>query len=331
MPDIQPLVAANSIRKLPRSRLRKLAGWATVRLAVGLHAVCGDRRLGGFGILMYHRVTDNIPGVETPTNNVPPALLHKQLAGLLARGFRPWPLQKLLAASEQGEPIPPNVFAVTFDDGYENNLLEALPILQELEVPATIFLATAFLDTREPMPSDNWSAAGSPQVPTRSWRTLSTEQCHELLASGLVELAAHTHTHQMFSGRTDDFRRDLVECVAVLRNRFGIERPTFAFPFGVTNPDMVAAAQRRGRIVRLDHASRLRAAWRRSISLGPVRRFGPRHAHDVGGQAQRLVFAAGANPAGIAATAGDAGAEGNARKAADQELFVRLPRRFVAR
>jgi peptidoglycan/xylan/chitin deacetylase (PgdA/CDA1 family) len=135
---------------------------------------------------------------------------------------------------------------VTFDDGYENNYLSALPVLEELQVPATVFLATAFLDHHGPFPFDDWSAAGSKRVPDISWRPLTTEECRLMTASGLVELGAHTHTHQRFAGRCQDFARDLETSVAVLRDRFDILQPTFAFPFGLNSPEMIDAAKKAG-------------------------------------------------------------------------------------
>ncbi|REK18889.1 MAG: polysaccharide deacetylase family protein [Planctomycetota bacterium] len=231
---------------LPRSPLREAAGWATVRVAAGLNACCGHRRDCGFGILMYHRVTDHPKGADTPTNNVTPQRLRQQLTGLLDRGFRPWTLDALLDACRDGRPIPPQTFAVTFDDGFENNLTDALPVLQDLDVPATIFLVTGFLDSRVPMPSDNWADAGSTAVPESSWRTLTTAQCDELLASGVIQLGAHTHTHELFRGRADAFYEDLAESVDVMDRKFGIANPTFAFPFGITSPELVDAARRAG-------------------------------------------------------------------------------------
>jgi peptidoglycan/xylan/chitin deacetylase (PgdA/CDA1 family) len=195
---------------------------------------------------MYHRVAERIAGVESPTNNVTPARLRKQLSGLLARGFEPWPLSRVLDAYHQDRSVPSNAFVVTFDDGYENNLRSALPILRELHVPATLFLATGFLDSNGPLPSDDWSLAGSSAVPAASWRPLSTAQCHEMLDSGLIELGAHTHTHQFFVGRAEVFRRDLARCLEVLEERFAITRPSFAFPFGMMSPELIKAVRASG-------------------------------------------------------------------------------------
>ncbi len=181
---------------------------------------------------MYHRIADRVPGHPPPTWNVTPARFAWQLRGLLSRGFDAWPLKKVVDYHRCGRMIPRNVFVITFDDGYANFLHQVLPVLQRYRLPATLFLATAHLDSQEPFPFDDWTSARHADVPRESWEPLSTKQCHLLLESGLVELGAHTHTHQDFRGRPEAFRADLIQCVAELRNRFNIESPTFAFPFG---------------------------------------------------------------------------------------------------
>jgi hypothetical protein len=67
-----------------------------------------------------------------------------------------------------------------------------------------------------------------------------------MLDGGLIELGAHTHSHGQFLGRCNEFRRDITLCLDVLRGRFGIERPSFAFPYGDTSPDLVEAARQLG-------------------------------------------------------------------------------------
>src|SRR5690606_10670234 len=134
----------------------------------------------------YHRVTEAPASAEAPTWNVPPSQFRRQLGGLLALGYRPWPLQRVIEHCRERQPLPSKVFVVTFDDGYENVYREAWPILKELGVPATVFVATAYLDSPRPFPSDDWSEAGSFRVPAECWRPLTTTQCGEMLDSGLV-------------------------------------------------------------------------------------------------------------------------------------------------
>ncbi len=242
-PVATPRRTAQPAVKRLKLAARDTAVWTLGRTAAGLEAVNGRRAGNGFGILTYHRVTDRAPGYAAPTWNMPPARLRSQLAGLLRRGFQPWALSDLLKARAAGRALPPGVFAVTFDDGYENNLTDALPVLEELNVPATIFLATAFLDQRAPFPFDDWRGRGARGVPISSWRPLSSSQCQTLLASGLVELGTHTHSHQKFQDRPDEFRVDMQASIELLRERFGVVNPVLAFPHGIHNSRMLETAR----------------------------------------------------------------------------------------
>jgi peptidoglycan/xylan/chitin deacetylase (PgdA/CDA1 family) len=140
---------------------------------------------------------------------------------------------------------------VTFDDGYQNVFTQAWPVLRDLRVPATIFVNTAFLDSAAPFPFDKWGLTHRHDAPPDAYLPLTAAQCREMHASGLIDLGAHTHTHQDFRGRPDAFQRDLQTCVELIRESFGIRDATFAFPFGrrrsgYVSDELVAAARQTG-------------------------------------------------------------------------------------
>lgn len=89
-------------------------------------------------ILMYHRVAalDRDPwGLS-----VHPKRFAEQL-DVLRRKRTPLPLDDFVARLRAGR-LPADAVAVTFDDGYIDNLRHARPALASAGVPATLFLAT---------------------------------------------------------------------------------------------------------------------------------------------------------------------------------------------
>ena len=233
--------------------------WQELTDVVGLRAIaaaglCLNRVLGRAsgsapGIVTYHRISPHVPGLPKPQHNVPPRQLRRQLTGLLRRGFVPWPLERLLEHHESNQRTPPRVFAVTFDDGFETVYTRALPILRELKIPATVFVSTIYLDRYEPFSFDEWGVQHEQLAPAESYRPLTWDQCHEMAESGLFQFGAHTHTHQDFRGRADDFQGDLHTSIEIVRQQFGMQKVPFAFPFGSprrghAGPELVAAAKR---------------------------------------------------------------------------------------
>ena len=67
------------------------------------------------------------------------------LKSLLSVG-RPITMDDVILHHEEDRPYPPNAFAVTFDDGFWNNLSVAAPILTELGVPATFYVTSGFVE-----------------------------------------------------------------------------------------------------------------------------------------------------------------------------------------
>jgi peptidoglycan/xylan/chitin deacetylase (PgdA/CDA1 family) len=227
--------------------VKRSAGTAGVLLNRLLGSRVGNRP----GMLVYHRVSPRFPGLPEPTINVTPRRFREQLAGLLRLGFRFSPLREVLEAQRRGFPVAPRTVIVTFDDGHGSVYTRAWPVLRELGVPATVFLNTAYLDQEGAFPFDAWGRAHQGSLPAEAYRPLMVEQCREMARTGLMELGAHTHTHRDLRGQPGEFERDLSLNVETLRTLFGLEQPTFAFPFGrrhlgYVSDELIAAARRTG-------------------------------------------------------------------------------------
>ena len=71
--------------------------------------------------------------------------LARQLA-FLGRRCNVVPLTDALRALDRDDPLPPRAVALTFDDGYRDQLELAAPMLARLGLPATFFLVPGLLD-----------------------------------------------------------------------------------------------------------------------------------------------------------------------------------------
>jgi len=222
--------------------------WLGGCIALGLDATLPPRSDGRFGILLYHRVTAVPGGLERPTMNVTPDRFASQLEHLLDTGYRFLPLSAVVSGAQAGQPLPARPAVLTFDDGYLNVHRSVWPVLRRLEVPATVFVTTAFLDSQAPFPFDDWGRRRWRQAPPVAWQPLSWAQCREMERSGLVEIGSHTHTHRNLRGRPEEFAADLETSLRLLERHLGPGPRTFSFPFGsvrhgFAGPELMEAAR----------------------------------------------------------------------------------------
>jgi peptidoglycan/xylan/chitin deacetylase (PgdA/CDA1 family) len=99
---------------------------------------------GQLAILTYHGVVDALPSIPDPCM-VRTDDFRSQMQ-FLQKHFEVLPLDEAVARCRDRRVQRP-IVAITFDDGYQNNHDLALPILEKLGIPATIFVSTAFLGT----------------------------------------------------------------------------------------------------------------------------------------------------------------------------------------
>jgi peptidoglycan/xylan/chitin deacetylase (PgdA/CDA1 family) len=123
--------------------------------------------------------------------------------------------------------------AITFDDGFENFLTQALPELEKRGLPATVFVIGEGM-SRE---------FGSDRVRER---LLSLDQVR-ILPTELVSIGSHTSTHPMltFLGENES-RREIEESRMKLQEMLGRQVNEFSFPFGDFNERMVEFCREAG-------------------------------------------------------------------------------------
>ena len=105
----------------------------------GVLALAARERLS---ILIFHRV---LPEPDPLLPGEPSAEEFDALLAHVARRFTVLPLDEGIRRTFE-RTLPPRALAITFDDGYADNLSIAAPLLRARGIPATVFVATGYLD-----------------------------------------------------------------------------------------------------------------------------------------------------------------------------------------
>jgi peptidoglycan/xylan/chitin deacetylase (PgdA/CDA1 family) len=199
----------------------KLTPYVIAKLAYGWAYRLANRPTQPHGfILMYHRVAS--PVVDPWNISVSPENFagHMQALSEFADVV---PLEELPASLRKGRRSRP-VAAVTFDDGYLDNLTNAKPILDALDIPATLFVPTGWIGDPRPMWWDRLAhALLTPEVLPETL-TLSTHgqdfswQAPDVNTQGAAGRRARARVHREVWSRMrtlpdDDARQAVVDAL----------------------------------------------------------------------------------------------------------------------
>lgn len=161
-------------------------------------------------VFVYHRV-----GQEHFTRSNLSLDMFQQHVELISREkYNVLPLSEIMSHIQNGEALPRNTIAITFEGAYAATLENALPLLLENELPFTLFFSAARIDR------------GAPQYMT--WKDLRRLKRNQLVSFGLLP-AEYIHlVHQDHERVHNEINTALsrVEKELDLRPQF------FAYPFG---------------------------------------------------------------------------------------------------
>ncbi|MDB5358200.1 MAG: hypothetical protein JWN24_4653 [Phycisphaerales bacterium] len=135
-------------------------------------------------------------------------------------------LAEMCRRLQGGRPLRRRSIAVTFDDGYRDNLTQALEPLLDAGVPATFFVATGFVGTTRQFPHDSHCSPALDH-PKLTWPDLA------LMQSAGFEIGSHTVNHtNLGAADASTIHREMSDSLATLNRELGNRPRAFSFPWG---------------------------------------------------------------------------------------------------
>jgi biofilm PGA synthesis lipoprotein PgaB len=141
-------------------------------------------------VIAYHDIRDDVVGNYDPDQHaVSTRNLITQFTWLRELGYQPVSIDDIVAAADNGPPLPERAVLLTFDDGLASVYTKVYPLLKLFQYPAVISVVTSWIESDAEVSYGSRIYSGSD--------FLTWEQIAEMQASGLVEVATHSHNlHQ---------------------------------------------------------------------------------------------------------------------------------------
>ena len=179
-------------------------------------------------ILMYHSIEEMPKSTVMRSLHVPPKNFMTQMKLLNLLGYKGLSMRELtpyLEGNKTGK-----VVGVTFDDGYQNNLINAAPILQKFNFSATCYLVSERIGTSNIWDLDNGITQRPLMTKTEIKKWLDLGQ----------DIGAHTESHALLEGLSEhQAHEEIFNCKSKLEQIFKISIKDFCYPFGRFNESHV--------------------------------------------------------------------------------------------
>jgi len=179
-------------------------------------------------ILAYHRFGQQASKMEVLATE-----FAAQLQYLAENDYRVVRLRDVEDFLAGKRALPKRAVVITMDDGYASTYKYAFPLLKQHGFPATVFVYTDFIGAKD---------------------ALTWAQMREMVASGLVDIQAHSKTHANLAyrlpGESDERYRERMDVEArvprdMLERMLPVKVDTFAYPFGDASDALIERLRKR--------------------------------------------------------------------------------------
>jgi peptidoglycan/xylan/chitin deacetylase (PgdA/CDA1 family) len=189
----------------------------------------------GSVILGYHGVGSSSVADDPYLLRVRPDRFRLHVEMLLAAGFQFVTMADFATRMNGDRGRPTGYAVVTFDDGMQDNREQALPILSEYGISATVYVLAGTIGRPNP-----WMR------PPLGLRMMTASELRELAAAGW-ELGAHSVTHPHMSRLSyDACLKEMVDSRRTVEQLAGVAVRTFSYPFGSHGWTAMTAARAAG-------------------------------------------------------------------------------------
>ena len=156
--------------------------------------------------LMYHRFNEN----KYPSTNIRNEIFLEHLKEIRNSGIEFITFKKFKNVVESN--ISENYILLTIDDAFESFYVNAWPILKSKKIPFILFVSTREIGKHGYM----------------TWK-----QIKEIIASDLVTIGNHSHTHEyLIDWKDNEIKSDLETSIKIFKNQLGFSPKIFSYPFG---------------------------------------------------------------------------------------------------
>ena len=170
-------------------------------------------------VLMYHSISGGNRNHVHPyfKTNTDPDVFFKQMSYLKQNDYQAISIDEALKIMHSAKPPVNKHVVITFDDGFQDILTNALPILKEFNFTATVYLPTNFISEEGCFFNNN--------------RCLTWQEVHELQANK-IEIGSHTVTHpKLVSLTPQEVEIELSRSKALIEEKLGKPCNSFSYPY----------------------------------------------------------------------------------------------------